>query len=267
MKRFNPIYYLLFILLIMGAFASMAQNSYGLTVMGVVGFLFGLLFLAEFILVARNKEHRSLLFLAEAACLFVLAILFGLRLFYIYFRLAEEVFAVAGLGLALIYTSKMIRRYRELGSENHTLALISLFFHASIVIFLFSLVLAPFALGIAQWGGIISLLLLVIYLVAALGRKKYLVEGENQTAFSMIKLFRDHSVIIVSLFILFTLYTGLNRIGVLPGIYSDQFPQEYFRLVEKASSGQEKSLDGNYRHEEFKRQYELFLEHRKGDTK
>jgi hypothetical protein len=83
----------------------------------------------------------------------------------------------------------------------------------------------------------------------------------------MVKLFRDHSVIIVSLFILLTLYTGLNRIGLLPGIYSDQFPQEYFRLVEKASSGQEKAIDGKYRHSNFKEQYELFLEHRKGDPK
>lgn len=267
MKRFNPIYYLLFILLIMGAFASMAQNRYGLTVMGVVGFLFGVLFLAEFLIEARKKENRSVIFMGEAACLFVLAILFGLRLFYIYFPLAEEVFALAGLGLALIYASKMIRRYREIGSENRTLALLSLFFHASLVIFLLSLVLAPFALGIAQWGGIISLLLLFIYLAAALARKKYLVEGENQTAFSMIKLFRDHSVIIVSLFILFTLYTGLNRIGVLPGIYSDQFPQEYFRLVEKASTGQEKAANGKYRHANFKEQYELFLEHRRSDPK
>ncbi len=267
MKRFNPIYYLLFILLIMGAFASMAQNGYGLTVMGLVGFLFGVVFIVEFILVAGKKEQGSAIFLVEVSCLIVFSVIFGLRLFYIYFPFIEEVFAAAGFVLALLYIVKMIRRYKELESENRGLAMLSLLFHGSIIIFLLSMVMAPFALGIAQWGGVISLVLLVIYFIAALSRKKYLVEGESLTAFSMVRQFRDHSVIIVSLFILFTLYTGLNRIGIVPGIYSDQYPQEYFRLVDRASSGQEKSVDGKYRHTQFKQQYELFLEHRKGDIK
>ena len=94
-----------------------------------------------------------------------------------------------------------------------------------------------------------------------------MIDGETRTAFSMVRHLRDHSVIIVSLFILFTLYTGLNRIGILPEIYSDQYPQEYFRLVEKASTGQEKAENGKYRHELFKQEYELFIEHRKGDPK
>lgn len=267
MKRFNPIYYLLFILLIMGAFASMAQNGYGLTVMGLVGFLFGIVFIVEFLLVADKKEHGSAFFLVEVSCLIIFSVIFGLRLFYIYFPFIEEVFAAAGVVLALLYIVKMIQRYKELESENRGLARLSLLFHGSIIIFLFSMVLAPFALGIAQWGGLISLLLLLIYFIWALSRKKYMIDGETRTAFSMVRHLRDHSVIIVSLFILFTLYTGLNRIGILPEIYSDQYPQEYFRLVEKASTGQEKAENGKYRHELFKQEYELFIEHRKGDPK
>ena len=48
MRKFNTIYYLLFILLVMGAFASMAQNSYGLKIMGAVAFIFGLLLIVYF---------------------------------------------------------------------------------------------------------------------------------------------------------------------------------------------------------------------------
>ncbi|MBA2746636.1 MAG: hypothetical protein H0U44_10455, partial [Flavisolibacter sp.] len=58
MKKFNTIYYLLFILLVMGAFASMAQNSYGLKIMGGVAFVFALVFLLEFISVLRTKDKR-----------------------------------------------------------------------------------------------------------------------------------------------------------------------------------------------------------------
>ncbi len=55
MKKFNTIYYLLFILLVMGAFAAMAQNNYGLNIMGGVAFVFALVFLVEFISVLRTK--------------------------------------------------------------------------------------------------------------------------------------------------------------------------------------------------------------------
>ena len=40
MKKLNVIYLFLFILLVMGAFASMAQNSYGLKILGGVAFFF-----------------------------------------------------------------------------------------------------------------------------------------------------------------------------------------------------------------------------------
>ncbi|HSF44363.1 MAG TPA: hypothetical protein VLA58_00080, partial [Chitinophagaceae bacterium] len=60
MKTYNTIYFLLFVLLIMGAFASMAQNSYGLKLLGVVGMLFGLLFLYQLIrfLMRPGKTDR-----------------------------------------------------------------------------------------------------------------------------------------------------------------------------------------------------------------
>ncbi len=42
MKSYNTLYYLLTVLLIMGAFASMAQNSYGMQIISVVCIAFGL---------------------------------------------------------------------------------------------------------------------------------------------------------------------------------------------------------------------------------
>ena len=65
MKKYNPFFYLLFIMLIMGAFASMAQNEYGLKIMGAAGALFGLVFLLEFIS-CLQREEKNFLFLIEA---------------------------------------------------------------------------------------------------------------------------------------------------------------------------------------------------------
>ena len=96
MKKYNTIYYLLFILLIMGAFASMAQNSYGLKIMGGVAFVFGLLFLIEFISVLSEKGKKDIYRLIEPACLLTLSIIFALRVFYIHFPFVEWLFAEIG---------------------------------------------------------------------------------------------------------------------------------------------------------------------------
>jgi hypothetical protein len=103
--------------------------------------------------------------------------------------------------------------------------------------------------------------LLLGFIVAGFFRKDLLVDGENISAFKMVTYFKDHSIIIISLFLLFSLYVGFNRVGLLPGIYSDEFPQAYYDLVDKAASREEKPISGRYKHEEFKVKYDQFLKH------
>src|SRR5450432_230570 len=107
MKKYNPIYFLLFILLVMGAFASMAQNSYGLKVMGGVAFVFGGVFLLEFIQALNKKEKKDGLALAELAAMILFAVIFGCRVFNIYFPFIEWVFAAAGAVLVFFYIRKL----------------------------------------------------------------------------------------------------------------------------------------------------------------
>ena len=47
MKRDQTFFYFLFVLLVLGAFAAMAQNSYGLKILGAVAIVFGLIFLVR----------------------------------------------------------------------------------------------------------------------------------------------------------------------------------------------------------------------------
>ncbi|HET6769889.1 MAG TPA: hypothetical protein VFH08_20915 [Chitinophagaceae bacterium] len=261
MRKYNTIFYLLFILLIMGAFASMAQNSYGLKIMGGVAFVFALVFLVEFISVLRKKGNRDVYTLAEPACLFILSIVFGLRVFYIHFSYIELLFSAAGAVLALIYLRKMMIRFRHYRQRNSFLALLVLLFHSGIILFLVSLTLVPFAPKTSEVTSVVALVLLVGFIVAAFIKSDLLVEGEKISGFKMVRKLKDHSVIIVSLFLLFSLYLGFNRIGILPGIYSDEFPRAYFELVDKAATKKEKPVDGKYRYEAFMKSYQQFLEH------
>lgn len=261
MKKFNAIYLLLFILLVMGAFASMAQNSYGLKIMGGVAFVFGLVFIVEFISILRKDDKKDVFTLLEPVCLFILSFIFGLRIFYVHFPYVEFLFGAAGVLLMLLYLRKMILRFRHLQPKSSFLAILMLIFHLSIIFFLISIALVPFAPKMTEVTGAGALVLLLGFIVAGFLRWNLMVDGEKVSPFSMVRHFKDYSIIIVSLFLLFSLYLGMNRVGLLPGIYSDEFPRSYYELVNRAALKKEKPVDGRYKHEDFKEKYDQFLRH------
>ena len=263
MKKYNLIYYLLFILLVMGSFASMAQNSYGLKIMGGVGFVFGLLFFIEFISILRKKGNKDVFVIIEPLCLFFLSIILALRVYYIHFSYVELLFTVAGVLLMLIYLRKMILNFREVQPKNNLMAIIIVVFHLSIILFFGSLVMVPFYQKISEVTGIIAFILLLGFIVMGLVRKDLMVDGEKISSFRMVSHFKDHSIVIGVLFLLFSLYIGFNRIGLVPGIYSDKFPQAYFKLVYDATKQNEKPVNGEYKFEEFMDKYKQFLKHNK----
>lgn len=263
MKKYNPVYYLLFILLVMGAFASMAQNSYGLKIMGGVAFVFALVFLSEFVSGIRKKEKTDVYTLLEPVCLFLLSLIFAFRIFYIHFSYVEYLFVAAAAVLALLYLRKMTFRFRHYRQKNNWMALLVLVFHLSIIFFLVSLALVPFAPKTAEITGGGSFILLLGFIIAGFLKGDMLVEGENITVYKMVRRLKDHSVIISTLILLFSFYFLFNRMGALPGIYSDEFPRAYFELVDRATLKKEKPVDGKYKHEEFMQKYQEFINHNK----
>jgi len=261
MKKYYTIYYLLFILLIMGAFASMAQNSYGLKIMGGVACAFGVLFLIELTSGLRANNNQDGYALTETLCLCLLSFIFALRIFYIHFPFVELLFAITVLLLVGLYIRKMRITYNLYLSRDRNFALVIVAFQLCIILFLLALVLVPFTPGTAEVLGVIAFIVLVGDLVAAFLRPGLTIDGENISVFTMIARIRDHSIVIVSLFLLFSLYTGLNRVGVLPGIYSDEFPQAYYKMIDGASAGKEKLINDKYPYQVFKDKYDLFVEH------
>ena len=259
MKKLNVIYLFLFILLVMGAFASMAQNGYGLKILGGVAFVFGLLFIAEFITALMRKENEDLFAIVEPLCLFVLSFLFGLRVFYVHFDYVELIFGAAAFVLSIIYLRKMMFRFRYFERKNKLLSAFIIIFHLSIVLFLISLAVAPFFPVIAEAIGIGSFALLLIFVIGGFLRKNYLVEGELVSPFKIIRQYKGHSIMLITLMLMFSFYFGFNKLGILPGIYSDEYPRAYFELVDKATTGQEKPVDGKYKHEEFVEKYRQFV--------
>ncbi|SMD43037.1 hypothetical protein SAMN00777080_1613 [Aquiflexum balticum DSM 16537] len=260
MKKYNTYYYLLFVLLVMGAFASMAQNNYGLKIMGIVAFIFGVLFLTQLVYVLKNKSKIDYLVVCELLGLFTISLILGLRVYYIHFELVELLFGLAGGLLIAVYGVKAVQLFKEISIKNKVLALLVLCFYVSLILYILSMTVIPFLPVFSEVFGILAFVLLIIFGVVSFKKKQMNYGSERATSITVIAANKDRSIVLMSLFLLFTVYMGLSKVEVLPKMYSDEFPQAYFELVNTAEMGQGESVDGKYKHEEFKEKFEKFLE-------
>jgi len=260
MKSYNTVYYLLTVLLIMGGFASMAQNSYGLPIISAVCMAFGLIFFVQFIQALRANEPNRTEQVIEFFVLFILAFIFTLRTLQIYFPFVEWIFVAAAVVLALNYLTRLRHWFRQINLKHKTLARLILIVYLSIVLFCIAMVEITFKPRIARWTGGLALILIFVFLLTSLLKGRFLIEGENKSAFSIIAGFKDRLYLLLSLFIIFSLYFGLSGAGILPKLYSDKFPQAYFELVNNAETGKEKAVNGEFRYQKFKKSYDRFID-------
>jgi hypothetical protein len=259
MKTYNALYYLLTVLLITGAFASMAQNSYGLTIIGIVSIAFGLLFLIQFLSILGKRGSWLKSGALELLALSILSFLFALRVWYIRFPYIEWVFASAGILLGIYYCARLLHHVHSLKAKNKLLASLVAIYYASLVLFLVALITVAFRPSFATFAGAAAILLVAVFLLVSLLAKTLLLDGEKLSAFSFIIRFRDRSILVLSLFMLFTLYLASTRSSILPKIYSDEFPKAYFDLVNDAETGKVQAADGRNAFEQFKQQYDKFV--------
>ncbi|PWN05107.1 hypothetical protein [Rhodohalobacter mucosus] len=259
MNRYNTLYYLLILLLITGAFASMAQNGYGIKLMGGVAAAFSLLFLVQ--AVDYVQTGKSKIFpLIELVSLAVLAGIISLRVFYIHFPYVELMYGLAGICLLVVYAIKLSKIFPQIREENSFLSWMVLLFFGSLVLFILSLTLTPFSPGLAEPAGMAAFVLILFFALASIAKNEVLYQGENVNALKIATREEPRAVMILSIFMLFSLYIGMNRVNLIPSIYSDEYPRAYFELVNRAETGNEEPVDGQYRHDRFQQEYEEFIE-------
>lgn len=265
-NRFIIYYYLLFMLLIFGAFASMAQNHYGIQILGVVALAFGLIFLIQFVLVARTQKP-DLVTLAELGSLVILSSILFMRVFYLRFPLVEVVFGTAGVALICCYLIKLTALWKALKPHSKRLASLIAIFLASIIAYTVSLAIVPFVASVAEPAGIVGFVLLISFTVLAFRQGNMLVDGEKVSAFRYLPRLQDRSIVLATLFLLFTAYAGLTRVGAIPKMYLDQYPQAYYEMVNRPETSDKKTADGKAKHEAFKDEYDRFVERNVSSSK
>lgn len=259
MSRYLAYYYLLFFLLITGAFASMAQNAYGMTILGIAAICFSLLFAIEWLRI-WNKEEKKWLSLVELTCLVFLSALLALRVFNIHFQSVETLFTITAIVLTIVYSIRLARCFMPEMRVAGNMSWLVLFYYLSLILFLLAASLAPLIPGAVAPSGILAFVLLLLFVTGSWISRDQIVEGEKISGFQFIGRFKDYSALLLSLFLLFTIYTGLTRQGLLPKMYTSVYPQVYYQLLNQAESGMDNPVDGKYRHETFKEEYDRFAE-------
>jgi hypothetical protein len=248
------------VVLILGAFAAMAQNNYGLSLLGVVAGAFAIVFLTQLVIyLDKNRGNYNYLILLEHVSLILISAILSLRIFYIRFIFVEEIFILSGIMLALVFSVRLVRNYNTLVSKNKIMAWTVLFFHVSIILYAVSMVLAPTFPPLSEPAGILAFLSLIAFTISGIINKDLMMDGEKQTVFTFVNRFRDHSIILIAVFLIFTGYMGLTKFGVVPRMYTDEYPQAYFQLVNRADAGLEKPVNGKFKHDEFREMYDLFV--------
>lgn len=265
MKGYSGLYYLFFVLLIMGGFAAMAQNQYGLYILAVVGILYGLLFIYQCFSILLKYEPSKRYLALEPGCLAILSFLITMRVFYIRLPFVEEVFGLVVLLLIGLYVSRMIHFIKIYQNKNFRIALLLPLFYFTIILYLVSMISFAFLPGLSVGAGIAAFTLLILLFVVGLVSGKMLIEGQQQSFFRSVLHLKDNSLFVISIFFLFTIYAGLTRTGVLPKLYSDEYPQAYFDLINKDESGKaDKTKDQNY--QDYKKKYEQFVKRQIGKS-
>lgn len=246
-------YYLLFVLLFMGAFAAMAQNNYGLTILALVATGFAAVFI--YLLFERKTKKKTAWQRAELILLDLLAALIAARIFTVQGAISDGLFLISIGGLVLLYGGHILSR--KAGAR--TPLPVTLFYIIAIL-FLLSLFFTGFRPGFTGLFGILAMGLIFLWIFLAWFSRKRLVAGEPLTMMAQVARSGSQVMVVVFFFLLSGLYLLFARTGIIPKIYSDRQPRAYFDLVNDAEAGRDKPVEGKYKYQRFKDSLEQFLE-------
>jgi hypothetical protein len=250
-------------LIMLGLFATMAQNSYGFTLTGLSCFGLALLYLVQFIVKLLDNfsglEKSILPGISELLLLSALIMLFGFRALYIRLPHSDLIFITLCIFLLVVYFLIGSASYIMAKKENSGLAGILLFFYSSILIFIASLSARIINPGMSELIGMLGAITAFPVIISIIRQKPYDYSGKSITLFHFIYASGNKSGILFHFFVLSVIYLGLLHFRIVPAIENTDKPRAYIELINQAETGKEKPVNGKYRHEIYKEAMDKFL--------
>ena len=257
MKPRIVFHYFLYLAIILGAFASMAQNDYGLTVVSWSCYLFALSIIFELIERFAKLSWDKII---ELAGLAILLVLFGLRAAYIHFAYVETLLMVVSALLIAIYTLHARRKIKQANQGNKRLRNLILVYYLSLIGYTLSMGITILLPSLTEIIGGLATALLVLFFVGILLSKQQLINGVEVKTSEYLRKQAGHSIVLMTGYLLISLYAGLHMTGLLPSLYTDELPHAYIELIYDAETGKETPIKGVYKHELYRKAYDNFLE-------
>jgi len=265
MRQYTTIYYLLFVLLIMGAFASMAQNPYGLRICGVACIGFALTFLHELLYTPGSEETTSTsrwTRYAELVLLSVLVLIFSFANFSINFPFSETLLIVSFTCLLLLFSYQAIMRLRSGVGYHRTTAYLVIFYYGAVVFFILSFLSGLILPGLAMKLAVAAIVLTLVLAGIAIIFKQVIVNDGTISTWQYLRQMKNKSSILLIASLLISGYELLNAAGILPSFYHGT-PKGYQHLIELSNSGD--SMVGKEKPREFKERYDEFTKKHAAD--
>lgn len=222
MKRYATIYYLLFVLLVMGAFASMAQNAYGLKICGMACLGFALTFLHELFFSPRKDGQQKANFWMgsiELVSLIIIALIFLFRSLAIDFPYSELILTISLAVLLSVFVYQAIVQLKIALNQQILLVYVLAFYYGAVLFFILSFLFGIFLPIVATSLAIGAVLLVAVYVGLILFFKEFRTSDEDISIWQYTGQMKNKSVIVLIACLLISGYSLLFSAGILPSFF------------------------------------------------
>jgi hypothetical protein len=253
-------YYVLLMLLVMGAFAAMALNSYGTVLMSYVALAFALVFLFE--MVVRLPKEQEMSGTYKISLSIELMAMSGLCLLYFLKGIGMEItFTLAKLVLFMILLG--VNAYHLVRAWHHAKET-PVKVKGSIALYFMTLLLfmaSNFLPSLLSWVSIVLAFgCLILFIVFGWWKGKVILNGEETSAWKKVIQFRNKSGIQLIFFAVATLYFVLNTFRLLPPLYNGSLPNGYSNVQQQWDDRKQNPDKTSTSPEDFENAYKKFLE-------
>jgi hypothetical protein len=249
MRRNVILYYVLMLLLVMGAFASMALNAYGITLMSYVMLGFCLLFGYELAVLLPRRESmenaKKPWIGVELAALALICLVCFLKALTI--QIPQEGNIVFLLSLLLMAVNIYFFYRTWILAKDSPMVL-----KLSLVLYFLALFMAWMAVGFFTFENQIGIVFTLFGIIAIVGfaatvwKKKVIVNGEETNGLKLVGELENKSTLQLVLLMLVVIYYSLSSMNILSPLYFGSLPNGYYKVVQmknKKNDSPEKGTD------------------------
>jgi len=239
MNRNVVVYCTLMLLIVMGAFASMALNNYGVLIMSYASLGFSIMFFVDLIALARrtdltapDKRIRGI----ELAALVSLCLLFALRGLKIDVPFKTILIPSLLVILILVHLSDFYRTWSMLTNAPSKIKVGVISYFGALLL----LIVAYYLFGIypipAFAVAMICFFLITMFFLLSGKKNAVIVEGEKTNPFHIVSGFKTKSAILMIGLSVVVIYNALNTLDVLPPLYFGSMPNGYSKVISLAKN-------------------------------